>query len=313
MKRLVLSITTIIFLLNGLSELGASDNAGAFIEQGIGARAASLGMSYVSIVNDSLATYWNPAGLTQLEGRDLHGSARKAFETDYKSIHLAGPYGRFYWGLGYIGAGVDGIKETQDSLIPGRSEATGNTFGYDAHAIFLSAAVRPLDVFSVGATVKGIQESMYGRRASGIGADLGILITPFETVSLGINAQNILSAQMKWNTPSKNVDTVPLNIKAGVGLRLWDDRLLLTSDINIPKNRTVRISAGVEYWLTEFFPVRIGYAGKKNSRDKQSGLAGLSLGTGLRVRNIRLDFSWSNPDLDVIETVYRFSFGYEFK
>ena len=43
----------------------------AFLKIASGARAAALGEAYVGLANDVTATYWNPAGLFQLENTQV--------------------------------------------------------------------------------------------------------------------------------------------------------------------------------------------------------------------------------------------------
>ncbi len=43
--------------------------AANFLKIGIGARATAMGGAFTGLADDATALYWNPAGLTQIEGR----------------------------------------------------------------------------------------------------------------------------------------------------------------------------------------------------------------------------------------------------
>ncbi len=60
------------FILSGLIILWSSLlEAGSFQAPSIGARATGMGGAYVAAVDDPLAIYWNPAGLSQVKGKEI--------------------------------------------------------------------------------------------------------------------------------------------------------------------------------------------------------------------------------------------------
>jgi hypothetical protein len=298
-NKIVFSLVTIIFCVSSVT---ASDNAGAFIERGLSARASAMGMSYVSSAKNSDAVYWNPAGLAN-SGSDTEfiGMGTKAFETQYTSLQGAFNFFGLNWGVAYVGAGIDGIEETIEDANTGRGQGTGNNLSYDAAAYYMATAKKITNDIFLGVTAKYIQEREAGYKANGAGLDVGVLYTPVDWVSFGTNLQNIIAPSMEWNTPSKNVDRIPLNIKTGVSFSLLNDSLLAGVDLNFRNNRTTKLSLGAEYWLSPNLALRGGF-------DQGE----LCLGTGLYLSGFILDFSWMNPSLDVVEDVYRVSVGYRF-
>ena len=52
--------------LTSLSSVLASENAAAFLDIKIGARAAAMGGAYTAVVDDATAIYWNPSALGSL-------------------------------------------------------------------------------------------------------------------------------------------------------------------------------------------------------------------------------------------------------
>ncbi|MFC1770430.1 PorV/PorQ family protein [Candidatus Margulisiibacteriota bacterium] len=281
----------------------ASDNAGAFIEKGLSPRGSAMGMSYVCLASASDAVYWNPAGLTNSESNfEIKGMGTNAYETQYSSLQASTGFLGLDWGFAYIGANVEGIDETVENQSTSRGQRTGNSLSYNASAYYISTAKEVLEGLSVGITGKLIKEQAAQYQAQGIGMDVGTLYQPLDWISFGFNLQNIVSPRMEWNTPSKSVDTVPLNIKTGVLFRLLDDNLLAGIDLNIRRKRDTKLNFGLEYWLIPNFALRGGLCQE-----------GLSLGTGLNLGGFMLDFSWIKPELEQMAEIYRVSVGYRFR
>jgi hypothetical protein len=303
-KNIINSISlSLLMIMFCTSAINASDNAGAFIEKGLSARASAMGMSYVSSAKNSDAVYWNPAGLADSDSSyEIIGMGTRAFETQYTSIQ--GSFGLLglNWGLAYVGAGIDGIEETVENINTGRGQGTGNNLSYDAVAYYMSTAKKITNDIFLGITAKYIQEREAGYTANGAGLDVGAIYKPVDWISFGTNLQNLIAPSMEWNTPSKNVDRIPLNIKTGVSFSLLNDSLIAGADLNFRNNRTTKLSLGAEYWLNPNLALRGGFDHGE-----------LCLGTGLYLAGFILDFSWINPRLDIVEDVYRVSIGYRFE
>lgn len=298
MKQLLITLfLSICFPLN----LYCSDNAGAFIEKGIQAKASAMGMSQVSIAQNSDAVYWNPALISFSKNQEIRLMGTKAYETQYLSAQglfriLGHPFG-----IALINAYIDGIQETRASSTPGRYTFSGNNLDYGAYAAYFSSSLQVIEKLSIGTSVKWIQEKAAGYKATGVGVDIGIAYLPFKNVSFGANIQNLIKPSMRWNTPSNNIDTIPTNIKVGGSVKFLDDMLLTSFDLNFRNNRKIKPNIGLEYWLSNHLPIRIGF-----DHDE------LSLGLGLHLESIVIDFSWKNPSLAYIDDVYKISFGYGF-
>ena len=69
MKRLGLALSLVIVAVYPVS---AQSEAGAiFLLIAPGARAGGMGEAQTAVANDAYASYWNPAGLGFLDGREL--------------------------------------------------------------------------------------------------------------------------------------------------------------------------------------------------------------------------------------------------
>ena len=105
-----------------LAEEGS--HAAEFLSHGVGARALGMGNSFVSIADDATATYWNPAGLVQIQKRafaamysDSFGAAQGGFLNkglvEYNFIgYVQQIEGIGSAGISWIRLGVDDIPHT---------------------------------------------------------------------------------------------------------------------------------------------------------------------------------------------------------
>jgi len=77
MKRIIFLAIVIAFSMpiHSNSEVSFDKLNGSDLGMGIGARAMALGGAFVSIADDASATFWNPAGLTNLKSNQFLLSA----------------------------------------------------------------------------------------------------------------------------------------------------------------------------------------------------------------------------------------------
>src|SRR3990170_2393337 len=75
MDRLRNSIAASLFIVAaaGVARVAAQSNGqpGAFLFYGVGGRALAMGGAYYAISDDATAAYWNPAGLANLQRKEL--------------------------------------------------------------------------------------------------------------------------------------------------------------------------------------------------------------------------------------------------
>jgi hypothetical protein len=150
-----------------------------FLQFGSGARGMALGGSFATIVDDVNSLYYNPAGLTQMDGPEVALTLMPYFaDTDYYWTGLALPFsdGDFGVGffLGHFGFGNQPIYTEADP-----EGLSGETYGVSETVAGLSFAHAFIDRFSAGATVKFIQDdlaagSLGGASASAVALDFGV-------------------------------------------------------------------------------------------------------------------------------------------
>ena len=62
-------IVPLLLALSGSSQ--AEKYAGEFLSLGVGARSLAMGSAFVAVSNDATAPYWNPAGTSQMDTREV--------------------------------------------------------------------------------------------------------------------------------------------------------------------------------------------------------------------------------------------------
>jgi len=176
-----LSIILIFFSGSLFSQIGPK-YSNDFLNIGTGARALGMSGAYTALVDDVTSGYWNPAGLTKIDG-DIQiglmhseyfaGIAKYDFGAIAKKID-----DRSTIGLTVIRFGIDNIPETTDLI-----DANGNvnydrirSFNAVDYAFLLSYGRKSKnEALSYGANAKVIHRTVgpFGR-SWGFGIDLGV-------------------------------------------------------------------------------------------------------------------------------------------
>ncbi len=301
--------------------------AAQFLKIGVGARAIALGGTYVAEANDLSALYWNPAGLSKLQG-----SAVQLSRTDYLAgvnYSFAG-FGTTLGNAGTIAASLifldSGSMQVRTEEAP---EGTGEEFDVQNFALQVSYGKALTDKFSVGTTIKYIQETIWHSSASAIAFDIGVLFTtPYENLRLGanmanfgpkmqINGRDILFSQDPNPTQEGNVEIVnaqfltdghPLPLIFRIGLawdavKLADHTIILMTDAAHPNDNSEYLNVGAEYSFRNLLALR---SGMRNIFETD-GEQGLTFGAGLNLRldrSMRIRFDYAYADFGRLEQTH---------
>lgn len=257
-NRFNLVFSAIIIFILFISSFAFTESNGTttanFLKAEAGARTAALGGACVAVADDINTIYYNPAGLVNIKSHEATFMYNQAF--------MDSNYGFLAYGLnlrdkGSLGvsltyAGVSDIKETT-SLYPAGS---GNIFSATDIALSLSYAKNITPNISFGNSLKFIRGSIEEEKALGFAIDFGILAQVNNHLSFGLSVLN-LGTKMKY---IEEGNSLPLNIKAGTSLRLLNDKLLISLDVNKPIDSDVNIRTGAEYILFNNLALRAGYS-----------------------------------------------------
>lgn len=280
----------------------AGTTAAAFLGIGVGPRAAALGGAYTALAADATALYWNPAGLAGLAtGEVVSAHSEWLADVNHDFVGVAVPFAGGVAGASVTLLGVPEMTVRTEQ----NQEGTGETFTAADMAIGLSYGRAITDRFSLGGTVKLIQQRIWNSTASGVALDVG---TQFRTgfwggLTIGASVTNFGSdLRLNGRDLRTFVDPVPGQggnngeIPADFALDAWSlpmdftigvaatpldtrmNRLKVAVDALHPSANYESVNAGVEYGFRERLFLRAGMQGLFLEDNE----GGLSLGVGVR-------------------------------
>lgn len=299
---------------------GVGTSAAAFLEIGVGARAAALGNAYTALANDPTALYWNPAGVAWASSMQVEIMQNNWIgERNHQFAGIVVPLKGWNASLGLSFITLD-FGTPQKVRTVDQPDGTGELYDARDIAFGLTYSMALTDHFSFGLTGKYIQERIWSVSSSGFAVDMGIMYkTGLQGLTLGANLSNFgTELQLKGNRLSITVDPdknnynfdrveatyttnsypMPLSFRFGVAYEKQLESfgsMLLSVDVTHPSNATESISFGGEYSVFNLFFLRAGY----ENMFERDHINGLTLGGGVDYFvdqsnfGVRLDYSWS--------------------
>ena len=309
--------------------------AAQFLKLGVGARAISLGGSFVAEANDMSAVYWNPAGFARLSGRNLQlSNTRYLADVNYNFVAFGTSIDR----VGSIGISLlmvdSGDMPVRTEMQP---EGTGEQFNALSFALQLSYARNLSSQFSIGGNIKLVQEQIWHSKASAIAFDIGTLFTtPFSSLRLGASMSNLgpkLTMEGRdilfSEDPSPNTigtaeivnaqyrtDSFSMPLIFRVGLA-WDaindgtHRIVVMTDATHPNDNAEYMNAGAEYTFRNLISFRAGYRNLFEPDTEQGITAGGSLNVRIS-RDLSTRFDYAYADFGRLTQTHWFTFNLSF-
>ena len=305
MQRTVLVVA--LFLVS-FSSWAATihDDAGttgaAFLKIDGGSRPAGMGGAFVGLANDINTIFFNPAGLTTVQGHEL--TAMQNFELadiSNQSIGYAHREGNLVWGASFLGA----FTEIERRIGP--SDNPDSTVNVGGFAAGVSLAYPISQKMSVGATAKLISQQLDLQNSFGGAIDVGAVWRALDDrLGIGIAAQNLGLLD--------EGESLPRTLRGGVAYRIQtprsqiDDTLprnvfVIVADVDVPMiGGYPTFHIGVENWFYDLIAARVGYSASKGENPKN----GYTVGIGIRrkgedsLKNVRFQFDYALvPDAHV--------------
>jgi hypothetical protein len=283
-------------MLCGAMESHAAATAGAFLQDGDGARGAGMGEAYSAVVRDAGAMYWNPAALASIPG----GSAtlmRSSMPESAAVNYLA--YGQRVAGTWGVGASV--LQRTAGSLT--RWDDTGTEIGSftPTDTVYSAGAAKRWGALSAGLSVKAVKSTVVDS-ASTMAEDAGVLWTR-DRLSIALTSVN-MGGKLNYGRESEKI---PAAYRLGAGYR-FGKGVLLEADAVSPAGGNTYAAVGAEWVAVEDKSLSLALRAGYSNRDAGSGAA---VGLGFAMRGLSLDYAFV-PKGD-LGAVHRISLGYSFK
>jgi len=288
-----------------------------FLQIGVSARGTGMGDAFLAIVNDASATYYSPAALARMDRMQMMVT-HTTLPAQIKHF-----FGAFVLPLkGNLGSiGVHSILLTTGEMPVTRSfiGPTGESFSCSEMALGVSYSKNLTDKFSVGGTLKYIQQDLAGFTARGWGADFGTYyLTGFRDMKFGMTITNFgpnLNFGTQESIGFESIDySLPMDFRFGIAMSLIEkenSNLVMAFQVTQPNDNQRREAVGLEYTFMDLLMLRGGY--KFDFGDKDYG-SDLALGAGLKASVSGLDgifdFSWVQSQY--LNDLIRFSFGVTF-
>jgi long-subunit fatty acid transport protein len=283
----------------GQTKVGST--AASFLTLGIGPRAISMGGAFVATADDASALFWNPAGISRIDGSGAMFAHTEWF-ADIK-YNWTGAFVEL-GGAGTIGLSINYLNYGEIEVTTNEAqEGTGEMFSPNDLAIGLTYAYNITDKFSIGATVKYVRETIWNSSADAVAVDAGTLfISDFAGLRIGAAITNFGSdMQMSGKDldvlHDMNIDEngnndqilsalktdefpIPLTFKIGAAIDVFKNeltRLSLGIDAVHPNDNAESLNIGGEFMFSDMLFLRAGYKSLFLDRTVEGPSAGFGL------------------------------------
>lgn len=273
------------------------------LRMGVGARALGMGGAYTAEAHDATAGYWNPAGLADIKCVSFASMYAAGMAQD-RSLNYFGVgwtpsqatnYGTF--GISWLNSGIKDINKYD-----GANTALG-TFNDMNNVFIFSWAFKnefKAKTFAFGLSLKVAQQKIDDYSKTGIGGDAGIKFVVDPRVALGLMVRDL----------GTKIDGqyVPTSIAVGMAVYpLGEDH---SFSIPIDYGKTVNrkdeaFNFGAEYMWQFATNYSAGLMAGLNDGN-------FSIGVGLKISKIRLDYSYVTEKVDFLNENHRISLSAEF-
>ena len=303
---LILSIFSLVFAQDW------GGQSGSFLRMGMTARSMAMGGGFTAELDQSFATFHNPAWAAFLVNRQLGSSYtnlsldRRLAATSF-STPLPPTAGV---GVAWVNAGVTDIQGRYSTGMKSTKMQTGE------NAIMITFAQKVLPWISFGATVKILRYDLPITESdqltgSGIGFDIGILVKAGKFNTLGITVQD-LSSNYQWDTGDVYAegrlykDEFPTIYR--IGSRTNFKGMIVVGDIGLITDHETFVSAlprlGVEYGFLDQYYFRGCYGNGRTA-------FGLGYEYGLfKAHDSHIDYAFS---MDwTAQTAHTISYAFRF-
>ena len=219
--------------------LGEGGAPGEFMNYAIAPRSLGMGKAFTAIADDIQACYFNPAGLFQLNAQEVMMAHSQLYGARLEYVGWALPTrtaGTF--GVSLLNFGSEGIESRTPQNIRQQD------YFFMENALIASYAYNPWQSLGFGGSLKLITKNLAIYSGVGLGADVSALLTLPRPFSFGLVLQNLIQPALTLQD-SGQTEYYPRNLRAGIAVRLLDDRVRLDADL-VAANFTDRSRRSLE-------------------------------------------------------------------
>jgi len=261
----------------------------------VDAKAISMGESFSAVCDNASVSYWNPAGLKQLEGKYFTTCINTSHKTDASDDELfAGDslQGKKLIFIGFANSksafsfrpisdysSVFEVKKIElranKYTFSSASQYTNKMLGININ--YISAHLGVTDLINPTANISD---------GNGIAIDFGLLYTASEFIKLGFSIENS-PGYIWWTDYKRNI--IKSHIRAGLSVKPADWLLMSFDYENIASIKKEFYHGGLQQTLAKHVFFRQGIISEKffNNSDKKS----LTFGGGYELKKWIIDFA----------------------
>ena len=217
MKKILYTVLVGLIVV-GISSWLSADDELPYIRMGVGAKALSMGNAFTAIADNVTASYWNPAGLANIDCFELGSmySANMGLDREYNYIGIARIFSFGTLALSWINAGWKDF--------PG----TNGNYDIMDNNLSLSYGTKLFKNFKIGLSAKAYTQNIVNETESGFGFDAGLLYELHPQVSFGFMMRDFVS--------SFGDDDLPYQANVGIAVKpfnFYRKNLAFLNDIAI--------------------------------------------------------------------------------
>ena len=323
-----------VLSLNVFSQSKVGTTAAPFLGIAVGPRAIGMGGAFTAFAGDVSTLYWNPAGASRIGNNEIMVShTRWIFGTSFDWVGVSVAIDR----NNSVGISITRLDYGEEEVTTiDYPEGTGEKWDASDIAIGLSYARNLTDRFSVGGTVKFIQQKLWNERATGFALDIGVLfITEFRGLKLGASITNF-GTEMRLDgkdlfviyDPDPNASgnnpaisaklktddwPLPLHFRVGASIdvfRTESNYFTLAIDALHPNDNTESLNLGFEYSFKNLIFLRAGYKSLFQKDSQERFTAGVGLNYKIGGLGFRFDYAYQ--DFGILKNIQSFALSIQF-
>lgn len=341
-----LSLLAVILVSAALPGAAHADKfAGAFMENGGGARALGMGAAFTAVADDPSTTFWNPAGLAGVGRRELllMHSERFGGLVDRDFAAFVQPVGWRLLGGESAGVGVSLIRLGVDDIpftnhLTNQLDTNGDgtvddtellglfdlqdqiRYKSDQELGLLLSYGEQKGAWRLGGSLKFVRQSVGPYSSLGVGADLAVLRPAiWRRLDFGLKLQDVTTTYLSWSTGRNEI--ISPAIVPGLAWRQpvprWDMDLTFAGAIETRfDNRgdadqyssgsmSANAHVGMEVGFSQKVFVRTGYDGGFDAGH-------FAAGAGFRLDPLTIDYAYAGDALQIDEVTHRVSLSIHF-
>lgn len=306
-RKVVLIWVILIALIAIVGDVSVAQSDGGrtaadFLLIGTGARAAGMGGAFTAVSVGAEAAWWNPAGMAGIDRNEIVLSHFMLFQ----DISLE--HGTFAFAASdnsTVAASITYLSYGTIQGYNGLGESTGELSAYDMAAA-LSFGYSVNDRLSLGITGKYVMQNLDDVTGSGLAADLGVRYR-LEKFTIAGAVCNIGSG-VKYEDLSEDL---PFSTRFAVAATPFGDRVMTSIELENRRYSSPELKSGLELNHNQEYFLRAGYHFSLNS-DRQTSSSGLSMGAGIRLSSIDIDYAFTFKDKYSNQDIHRFSMSFAF-